>query len=360
MKPLTQAPLADTFNQKVKLRTKIGLILNREHLESCHSFVDKINLFNHKIIDYSRSPSFVNNQIIKSKKFRFGSSSKPWTVHYMATEQFNPDYSRIKALLLQDLTKEELYLVGTDIDFYIKDKELRKNLDIFDYKPLTDTIIQEEINNNLSTQKKKKDTLTALNDNSSTRVTIKKIRVNNIIKECFSSYSHDAFGEYLKQLIQLNKEKDLKREKKEKEMTNVVNRLIKSSQVELDNCNKIIKTKKNLINSLKEKIERFDDNDCNKGFNYITKTQKTIQTEENNNAVFNKAKKKKAIKQKIYIKEFKFKNKQSLRNNHQQKETETDNFIKQYTRTIKDILTSQTVTNYVHQSFTLPLIKITH
>lgn len=217
-----------SLKQRLALKAKVNGIIKQFHQNYCQEFVDKTNEFNRKVWDYSSSKPYVEFQITKSKKFNFPKESKPWDVHYIDTKGFIPNYDKIKQCLLKNLTEKEIEMIGREVNFYIKDKNIIDNVSIFKNETLCNRLNNEENNNFEDTESK---------------IALMKTRNKEaplVIKE----YSeHLTEEKYIKKLITISKEKEKLNAIKQKEKNHLVDNIILKTKYELLNCDKEIKEK---------------------------------------------------------------------------------------------------------------------
>ena len=218
-----------TLKKKLQLKAKVNNILREYNHHYCQEFIDKTNEFNRKVWDYSSSKPFVELQITKSKKFNFEKTSKPWNIHYMNTSNFIPNYNKIKQNLIKKLTPKEIEMIRKDVDFYIKDKNIINNIEIFENETLCKRLNNEE--------------------NNIVYPLEPKVRSRNVIKVMPTQEYSEHFQEerYLKKLINQSKEKDKLNKLKEQKKNTFINKVILKTKYEFLNCDREMKEKHDKI-----------------------------------------------------------------------------------------------------------------
>ena len=220
-----------SLKQRLALKAKVNGIIKQFNQNYCQEFVDKMNEFNRKVWDYSSSKPYVECQITKSKKFNFPKEAKPWNIHYIDTKKFIPNYDKIKQCLLKNLTEKEIEMIGREVNFYIKDKNIIDNVTIFKNETLCNRLNNEE--NNF--------------EDTESKISFRKTRNIEAPFTIKENSEHITEEKYIKKLIELSKEKEKLKAIKQKEKNHLVDNIILKTKFELLNCDREIKEKHNKI-----------------------------------------------------------------------------------------------------------------
>ena len=196
-------------SHKIPLKIKINQILKKCGYPKCHNFLEKLNLFNLKVIYYQKSNPYINQKIKESKHF-YNGKPKDESIHYVNTTPFAVNYDLISQEFLKNLTKDEFRKIQHDKEYYLREKDLIENLTIFKHDSLFQILTKEEKGIkpnkiNLKKNLKKLQILISQNNNDEYE---KDNNILNQIKEGIKTERKKDFMIYLKNI---NREKGLQK-----------------------------------------------------------------------------------------------------------------------------------------------------
>lgn len=194
---------------KIPLKIKIYQILKKCGYPRCSNFLDKLNLFNFKVLSYPKTIPYIKQKINQSKHF-YNGKPKDESIHYVNTTPFTINYDLISQEFLKNLSKEEFRKIQQDKEFYLREKDLIENLTIFKHDTLFQILSKEEkgIKPNKINLKKKLKTLKILisqGNNDDYEID------NNVIKEIKEGIKSERKKDYLIYLKNVNREKGLQK-----------------------------------------------------------------------------------------------------------------------------------------------------
>ena len=225
-------------SHKVPLRIKISKLVNNYALPKCSVVLTKLNAFNLKIVENIQSIPYVDKKIAESRNFSFGKEKDPM-IHYLNTEPFTPNYEDIGKQFVNELTPEEVESVKKNKDFYIKDKQLKENLTVFNYEPLLERLNKEEREEldpkeNTSTNNKNIKIPLLLPKNKSFSLR------NKISHQEEEKEKNILFKRIIEREIIKDKKQNLEKNKRIQNRVRNLNKIYQQSRIELDNINKAI------------------------------------------------------------------------------------------------------------------------
>lgn len=226
------------------LKLKIHKIVNDTELMKCPVALEKINTFSMRIIETAQTEEYVKKKIIKSRNFSFDRNSQNKKDIYMSTEPFEINYDIIGKKFLNKLSTEEIRTIRKNRDYYIKNNELKDNLNIFHYDTLLDRINKEDANIIIKELEDINEKKPNKHKHSYSTINTTKQR-RKILKE-------DAFTEqnkHYEKIIQKETAKDKQRiidnKKKLAERVKALNNIYYKSRENQEHINKVLSRKSN-------------------------------------------------------------------------------------------------------------------
>ena len=194
---------------KIPLKIKINQILKKSGYPKCSNFLEKLNLFNFKVLSYQKTNPYIQQKIIQSKHF-YNGKPKDESIHYINSTPFTINYDLISQEFLKNLTIDEFRKIQQDKEYYLREKDLIENLTIFKHDTLFQILSKEEkgIKPNKINLKKKLKTLKILISQCDNDEYEKD---NNVLKEIREGIKSERKKDYLMYLKNINREKGLQK-----------------------------------------------------------------------------------------------------------------------------------------------------
>ena len=349
------------YSQKLKryqLRYKLEKIFADSDISSCRFYQSHINALNNKLDNYFTSENYIKKKINEALLFNYSTHNNENLPQEL--EQYNEerivDYSKEKdyiiQLLLKNLTFEEFKIICRDLEFFIRDKNIRDILNLIDKNNnLYKILISEEKNNR------------AINENDKINEIIKEkkieiIKNHNIKKININEKLRKENENILKDKINKQKKLFAKINFKQKNHTNIINKIIIDSQREINKIelSNISKSRKDLVLSSiqgQDSLNNLSTNLTSIFNKNSTNNIKNLKNERKHFNTSNKGKNKRIILKPLPIlknnneikkNNFSFKNLSNFLSKNQEKKTrfkileqDIPNFINKYKKKIKEV-----------------------
>ena len=128
---------------RIPLKIKICQILKKCGYPKCENFLEKLSVFNYKIVNKKKSIPYIKQKIKESNHFYNGKPNNE-RKYYMDINPFTINYEIIQEEFLKNLTKEEFRKIQQDKEFYLKERDLINKLTIFEHDSLFQILSKEE------------------------------------------------------------------------------------------------------------------------------------------------------------------------------------------------------------------------
>ncbi len=128
---------------RIPLKIKICQILKKCGYPKCENFLEKLSVFNYKIVNKQKSIPYIKQKIKESKHFYNGKPNNE-KKYYMDINPFTINYEIIQEEFLKNLTKEEFRKIQQDKEFYLKERDLIDKLTIFEHDSLFQILSKED------------------------------------------------------------------------------------------------------------------------------------------------------------------------------------------------------------------------
>ena len=128
---------------RIPLKIKICQILKKCGYPKCENFLEKLSVFNYKIVNKKKSIPYIKQKIKESNHFYNGKPNNE-RKYYMDINPFTINYEIIQEEFLKNLTKEEFRKIQQDKEFYLKERDLINKLTIFEHDSLYQILSKEE------------------------------------------------------------------------------------------------------------------------------------------------------------------------------------------------------------------------
>ena len=195
-------------------------------------------------------------------------------------------------LILKELSFEEIKIINDDPDFYIRNKFIRKILDLFNNNYLYKTLNNEENFGKDETEDKK--LIRRIKEK-------KKEMKNNNSKKNITDYNTEGIDKEIKEEIKIMKIKKFQLQNQKKEKLIILKKIFSNTK---DDIQKKLKFNFNLNNYLKlekiknEQIEKLKNNNSQKNYSFNNINSYNEFSEKNNRKIFKSISSHKLIKRK--------------------------------------------------------------
>ena len=133
--------------RKIEIQNKLNKIINKEYNSPCEKFIKNIDKFNEKIrINFSHEKMLKLNAKL-SKNFYLKRQPEDKLNQLMNININNSEFGHVKRTLFKTFTLSELLILNNNIDYFIKDKNIRSN---FPKLNKNETIYSKNISDELS------------------------------------------------------------------------------------------------------------------------------------------------------------------------------------------------------------------
>ena len=216
--------------RNIEIQNKLNKIIIKEYNSPCEKFIKNLDRFNEKLrINFSHEKMIKLNAKL-SKNFYLKRQPEDKINQLMNFNINNSDFGHVKRTLFNNFTPNELLILNNNIDYFIKDKNIRT---IFPKLSKIETIYSKKISHelplkNFSKKIKLKNLLKFNKEMNNIDLNIEK---NNIIRE------------YRIKLIKEGKNMFNKNNNKDIEQQNKLQKTMRKLTYSLDNIEKISNSK---------------------------------------------------------------------------------------------------------------------
>ena len=133
--------------RKIEIQNKLNKIINKEYNSPCEKFIKNLDRFNEKLrINFSHEKMLKLNAKLK-KNFYLKRQPEDKLKQLMNININNSKFGHVKRALFKNFTPNELLILNNNIDYFIKDKNIRT---IFPKLSKNEIIYSKKISNELS------------------------------------------------------------------------------------------------------------------------------------------------------------------------------------------------------------------
>ena len=286
--------------QKFQLRNKLEKIFLKSNINTCAVYQGNIHISNYKMNNYYHGKFYRQQLINNSLNFSYSMNNKEEENKKEKIQLYNfeneIDYLKerdyIINLILKELSFEEIKIINDDPDFYIRNKFIRKILDLFNNNYLYKTLNNEENFGKDETEDKK--LIRRIKEK-------KKEMKNNNSKKNITDYNTEGIDKEIKEEIKILKIKKFQLQNQKKEKLIILKKIFSNTK---DDIQKKLKFNFNLNNYLKlekiknEQIEKLKNNDSQKNYSFNNINSYNEFSEKNNRKIFKSISSHKLIKRK--------------------------------------------------------------
>jgi hypothetical protein len=286
--------------QKFQLRNKLEKIFLKSNINTCAVYQGNIHISNYKMNNYYHGKFYRQQLINNSLNFSYSMNNKEEENKKEKIQLYNfeneIDYLKerdyIINLILKELSFEEIKIINDDPDFYIRNKFIRKILDLFNNNYLYKTLNNEENFGKDETEDKK--LIRRIKEK-------KKEMKNNNSKKNITDYNTEGIDKEIKEEIKIMKIKKFQLQNQKKEKLIILKKIFSNTK---DDIQKKLKFNFNLNNYLKlekiknEQIEKLKNNDSQKNYSFNNINSYNEFSEKNNRKIFKSISSHKLIKRK--------------------------------------------------------------
>ena len=286
--------------QKFQLRNKLEKIFLKSNINTCAVYQGNIHISNYKMNNYYHGKFYRQQLINNSLNFSYSMNNKEEENKKEKIQLYNfeneIDYLKerdyIINLILKELSFEEIKIINDDPDFYIRNKFIRKILDLFNNNYLYKTLNNEENFGKDETEDKK--LIRRIKEK-------KKEMKNNNSKKNITDYNTEGIDKEIKEEIKILKIKKFQLQNQKKEKLIILKKIFSNTK---DDIQKKLKFNFNLNNYLKlekiknEQIEKLKNNNSQKNYSFNNINSYNEFSEKNNRKIFKSISSHKLIKRK--------------------------------------------------------------
>ena len=286
--------------QKFQLRNKLEKIFLKSNINTCAVYQGNIHISNYKMNNYHHGRFYRQQLINNSLNFSYSMNNKEEENKKEKIQLYNfeneIDYLKerdyIINLILKELSFEEIKIINDDPDFYIRNKFIRKILDLFNNNYLYKTLNNEENFGKDETEDKK--LIRRIKEK-------KKEMKNNNSKKNITDYNTEGIDKEIKEEIKILKIKKFQLQNQKKEKLIILKKIFSNTK---DDIQKKLKFNFNLNNYLKlekiknEQIEKLKNNNSQKNYSFNNINSYNEFSEKNNRKIFKSISSHKLIKRK--------------------------------------------------------------
>ena len=286
--------------QKFQLRNKLEKIFLKSNINTCAVYQGNIHISNYKMNNYYHEKFYRQQLINNSLNFSYSMNNKEEENKKEKIQLYNfeneIDYLKerdyIINLILKELSFEEIKIINDDPDFYIRNKFIRKILDLFNNNYLYKTLNNEENFGKDETEDKK--LIRRIKEK-------KKEMKNNNSKKNITDYNTEGIDKEIKEEIKILKIKKFQLQNQKKEKLIILKKIFSNTK---DDIQKKLKFNFNLNNYLKlekiknEQIEKLKNNNSQKNYSFNNINSYNEFSEKNNRKIFKSISSHKLIKRK--------------------------------------------------------------
>ena len=286
--------------QKFQLRNKLEKIFLKSNINTCTVYQGNIHISNYKMNNHYHGKFYRQQLINNSLNFSCSMNNKEEENKKEKIQLYNfeneIDYLKerdyIINLILKEFSFEEIKIINDDPDFYIRNKFIRKILDLFNNNYLYKTLNNEENFGKEETDDKK--LIRRIKEK-------KKEMKNNNSKKNITDYNTEGIDKEIKEEIKIMKIKKFKLQNQKKEKSIILNKIFSNTK---DDIQKKLKYNFNLNNYLKlekiknEQIEKLKNNNSQKNYSFNNINSYNELSEKNNRKIFKTISSHKLIKRK--------------------------------------------------------------
>lgn len=210
----------------------------------CPTALEKVNTFNMKIIETAQTEEYVKKKVIKSRNFSFDRNAQNDKHIYMNTEPFEINYDIIGKKFLNELSPEEIRTIRKNRDYYIKNNELRDNLNIFHYDTLLDRINKEDAHIIIKELEDVDERKSNKHKHSFSTINTTKQRRKILKQDAFTEQTKH-YEKIIQKEIAKDKQRIIDNKKKLSERVKSLNKIYYKSREKQEHINKVLSRKSN-------------------------------------------------------------------------------------------------------------------